>query len=328
MINPSPLTRRGFLRNTMGIMGAIALGGMGLAACARKEPMLRVASNVWPGYELLYLARERNYFDQQDIRMVEMPSATACIQALAAETIEGACLTLDEVLAARADGLDLRVVAILDISMGADAVLVSPEVQSLSELKGRRIGAEKTAVGAVMLDAMLQDAGLMPNDVYIQHMSVNEHREAFENGEVDALITFEPVVSQLAGSGAKRLFDSSQVPGRIVDVIAVRNPVLEQCPQALGELIAAHFTARNEFLNAPRAASPIMARRLGLPEADVPATFDGLELPDRQYNQSWLQGASPRIEETARELVAIMLRAKLLPRMVSVQNLADGRFVS
>lgn len=312
--------RRGVLALLMLVLTSLLSVG-----CAREAaPPLRVASNVWPGYELLYLARERGYFSDQAVRMVELPSATVIIQALAAGNIEGACLTLDEVLTARAEGLELKVVAILDLSMGADALVVRPGIDTLDALRGRRIGAEQSAVGAVMLSAVLEAAGLGSDEVEIVHMNVNAHRDAYLKGEVDALITFEPVISQLADAGAKRLFDSAAIPGRIIDVIAFRPDALEANPEAVRALIKGHFEARRAWLAEPAAVAPILARRLKLPAAEVPAAYEGLELPDAAFNREWL-AAGGKLAAAAERLSTIMLDAGLLPQSVAAP--VDPRFL-
>ncbi|WP_254517510.1 ABC transporter substrate-binding protein, partial [Salmonella enterica] len=76
--------------------------------------------------------------------------------------LEAAALTLDEVLLGRNQGLDLRVILVLDISTGADVVVAAPHVHSLADLKGRRIGFEEGATGALMMNAVLAAAGLGP----------------------------------------------------------------------------------------------------------------------------------------------------------------------
>jgi NitT/TauT family transport system substrate-binding protein len=320
------VTRRQFLGLTAGSMAAV-FAGVGLSGCSRKEPFVRIASNIWPGYEFLYLARDREYFSKEQVRMVEMPSASVCIEALAAGTVEGACLTLDEVLTARSEGLELTVVAVLDISIGADVLLVRPEIKTLQELKGHRIGVEQSAVGAVMLDAILRKAGLKSEELQIVHINVNKHRNAYINGEVDALITFEPVVSQLSNKKPSMLFSSADIPGRIIDVIAVRPEVLEVSPVAVQQLVAGHFRAREEFLKNPEKVSTILARRLNLNPEDVPTILRGIDLPDVTENHEFLSGESPKLENSASELVQIMIDAQLLPHKVGVADLADGRFL-
>lgn len=320
------ISRRSFIK----MAGAGVIAGLGLshlAGCAQREPLLRIASNIWPGYELLYLARDQHYFSEDQIRLVELPSATVCIQSLAAGTIEGAMLTLDEVLTARAEGLNLKIVSVLDVSMGADVLLATPDIRELSQLKGKRIGVEESAVGAVMLDAALKAANLTPSDIKTVYMTVSQHREAYLNKEVDALISFEPVKSLLIKEGAIQLFDSSQIPGRIIDVLAVLPKVISHNPNAMKKLVAAHFTARDYFLQQPQHASVILSKRLQIEPSDVPAAYEGIELSDIKQNYAYLSGPSPVLESSVKELLAIMQAARLLPGNVGIADLLTESFL-
>ncbi|MCO5761987.1 MAG: ABC transporter substrate-binding protein [Chromatiaceae bacterium] len=320
--------RRRFLGQALTGLAWASLAGAGLPGCApRQEPLVRIATNVFPGYELMYLAAERGHFSPDAVRMVEMPSATACLQALAAGSVEGAGLTLDEVISARADNMRLKVVAVLDVSLGADVLIAKSGITALTELRGRRIGVEQTAVGAVMLDAVLSQAGLSPGDVQVVYATVDRHRDLFLNDGVDALVTFEPVPSQLAPAGAKRLFDSSVIPGRIVDVLAVREEVIGQSPGALRQLLAGHFLALAELRSDPRAASPIIARRLGIPPEAVPAAYHGLDLPDAAANRTWLAGRPSQLETAAAELQRILLKAGLIRQAGDLEGLGDAHFL-
>jgi len=320
------MTRRQFLRVSSASLCSVPLASL-IVGCEKGESLVRIASNVWPGYELLYLARSKSYFSDQQVRLVEVPSATVCIQSLAAGTVEGAMLTLDEVLTARAEGINLRVVAVLDISMGADVMLVKPEIKNLSQLKGKRIGVEQSAVGAIMMDAILQKANLKANEVNMVYMTVNRHQDAYLNNEIDALITFEPVKTQLLTEGATRLFDSSEIPGRIIDVLAVLPRVIENRQETLKEVVAGHFKARDYFLNNATKASELLARRLQIPVEQVPGTFQGMELPDVNKNHEMLSGDEPALAQSAGELAKIMQAAFLLPQNVSLKKLIDGRFL-
>ena len=95
-----------------------------LSACVSEEtPPLRVAFNQWPGYGSLLLARERGWLDERRIRLVEMPSAVEVIHGIRNGTIEAGLLTLDETLSLVSEGVDLRVLLVMDISFGGDALL-------------------------------------------------------------------------------------------------------------------------------------------------------------------------------------------------------------
>ena len=321
-----PSSRRIFLRRSAAALGGVALGA-GFSGCAAPEKPVRIGSNVWPGYEFLYLARESGFFPGNLVRLVELASATACIQGLASGSLDGACLTLDETLTAIASGQSLKVIAVLDISHGADVVLARPGTNTLSDLRGKRIGLEQSAVGAVLLDAALRKGGLSPKDVSLVHLGIEAHVLAYTSGKVDALVTFEPVVTQLKAQKAVRLFDSAQIPGRILDVLAVRTEVAGMNPAALRSLVAGHFRAREFFDKFPQASHAMISRRLKVAPSEVPGTYLGLQLPDLQENRSWLAGEKSRLETSAVALQEVMLAAELLPKAFDVSRLADVRFL-
>ncbi len=297
------------------LLGALAAPWLpALAGCrAPDTPAVRVGANPWLGYELMFLAQLRRHVDADQVRLVEAPNATASLRALASGTLEGAALTLDEVLSARARGLDLQVVAVIDESRGADVLLGGPSVDRLSALKGRRIGFEQSACGALMLDAALQRAGLGPDDVKLVALDFNQHAAAFREGKVDALVTFEPMRSLLMQQGARPLFSSAQAPGLIVDVLAMRAGALVEHGAAVGALVAGLLRARGDWLRDAAAQAPLMAPRLRLSAAEVISAFQLIHLPDLASNRAWLAAGDSPLQQSALRLVQVMRRAGLLP---------------
>jgi NitT/TauT family transport system substrate-binding protein len=325
-----PTTRRHWLRGG----ASLCLAALAGAGCSVPPPPLRIGAHPWPGYELMFLAQARGLLQPDQLRLVEVPSATASLRALAAGTLEGAGLTLDEVLSARARGLMLRVVAVFDVSDGADVLLASPDITSLSALRGRRVGVENSATGALMLDAALQSGGLTPADVRIVPLAFDEHAAALRRSQVDAVVTFDPVRAQLLADGARQLFSSAQVPGLIVDVLAVRPEAVHSHGTHLRALVAGVLQARSLWLQDSADSAARIAPRQHLPPAAVVQAFDQLQLPDLAANHRWLAGPAPELMATAARLVAVMQRAALLPpasRPLAAAHadaaLADARFL-
>ena len=321
------LKRRKFLTSSVVVMAGVMLSSAGLISCSSKKPAIRIASNIWPGYEFLFLARELKYLNKDVVSLVELPSASVCLEALSAGTVEGAALTLDEVLTAQSEGLNLKVVAVLDVSMGADVILAHSGIKTLQDLKGKTVGVEKSAVGAVMLYSALEKAKLKVSDIKIKHLNLNRHRDAYLNKDVDALVTFEPIISQLSKTNPTKLFSSADIPGRIVDVIAVREEVLDSNPEAVKELVAAHFMALEKFQSTPKTMSVIMASRLKVKPNEVAELYADIELPDVSGNRGLLLGEPAKLEQSIKELAQIMTRGGLLPENIVIPKIADGRFL-
>ncbi len=296
--------------------------------CSRSldEP-LRVGSNIWPGYESLYLARSLGLYPKQSIHLVELPSATTVIQAITTGALDAACLTLDEVLAARARGVDLQVLLVMDVSAGGDVLLARPPIQSLDQLRGKTIAVENTAVGAILLDGALQTAGLQPEDVILKFAGVDEHESVYLSGTVDAVVTLEPVRSHLLAQGAIQLFDSRQIPDRIVDVLVARHEVTTGYGPRLRELVRAHFAALAYRHGHPEDANQRTAPIYGVRPEQMKNLFEGLEIPDLAENRWLLNGDPPPLEETARELIVVMHRAGLLRDGVKISGMIEPDFL-
>lgn len=294
-------------------------------ACSSPEPLLRVGSNGWPGYLFIEWAAERGLLAAEAIRIVRMPSSSATMNALAAGSLEAACLTLDEVITLLAEGVRLRVVAVLDESAGADVLLTWPQIENLAALRGKRIGVEQTAVGAVMLHAVLSKAGLKLRDVQTVPVMLDRQELAFRQGNVDALITMEPVASRLLDAGAELRFSSADIPGQIIDVLAVREEALTLQAQAIGKLVQSHFSAL-AVRNQPDLQN-YLAGSMALSAEQTGKVFAAMQLPDLAANRLWLEGKNNKLELMAMELAAIMKSAGLIKQQPELAGLARADWV-
>lgn len=300
---------------------------LALSGCSVEPPEpMRIGTNVWPGYEPLYLARDLGMFDDREIRLVEHGSASQVIRAYRNHVLDAAALTLDEVLLLAEDGLDPRVVLVMDISHGGDMVIGRAGIENMAGLKGKRVGFENSALGAYVLARALELSGMNLQDVEPVAIEVDEHEKAFADGEVDGVVTFDPVGSRLLAAGGSLLFDSSRIPGEVVDVLVVRGTYLDSHRQQVAALIDQWFAAIDHLDRQPRDAARRMGKRLRQSPEEVLVSYEGLRLPDRDRNRALLMGGEdgPGLLAAARRLEGVMIEAGLLERRVPL----DGLFVS
>ncbi|MBF0565266.1 MAG: ABC transporter substrate-binding protein [Nitrospirae bacterium] len=298
-----------------------------LWGCTQDAQPLRVGTNIWPGYEPLYLARELNYFDNnldKNIVVVEYSSASDVIRGFRYNAIDAAALTLDEALLLVQDGMDVTVVLVMDISSGGDVILGRQGLNKLSDIKGKRVGIEKTALGSYFFAIALEKIGLKSSDIETINLEVDRHETAFKTGIVDAIVTFEPVRTKLIDAGAKVLFDSSKVYGAIVDVLVVRNDYIRKSPytvKTLDTLLEGWFRALDYLKNNPQDAYRIMAEREGLPKEEFVTALKGLHIPDREENRSMLCSVKPTLLLTAGRMKKFMITNDLLRKDINVNNI-------
>ena len=301
-------------------MGCGVAALLGAAGCAVPPTPLRVASNTWPGYEPMYLARDLGLLEEPRVRLVELLSATDCLHALSGGYVDGAGLTLDEVLTARSQGLPLTVVMVFNFSAGADVIVGRPELQGLADLVGRRVGVEQTAVGALMLGSALAHAGIDPARIERVHLTIDEQGAAFLLGDVDAVVTFEPVAGQLLEAGAVRLFDSREIPDQIVDVLAFRPEAIGSHGEAIVHLLRAHYLALEYLRAQPMDAAYRIAPRLGIPPEKVRSAFAGIRIPGAEENRRLLAGTPAPLYERAHTLTQWMQENRLIAEHPALFN--------
>jgi NitT/TauT family transport system substrate-binding protein len=295
---------------------------LALAGCMREpEPALRIGTNVWIGSEPLYLARELGALDAPTVQLVEYPSASEVLRAFRNQAIDGMVISLDELFGLAVDGFEPRVVLVVDVSHGADVVVGRTGMRSMRDLKGKSIAVESGALGAFVLSRALAISGMQASDVNVVHLESNEQPSAFEKGQVDGAVTFDPYRTQLLRGGAVTLFDSTQIPGEIVDLLAVRADVIDKQPKAIQALLAGWFTAFDYMQRDPKDA----ARRMGIRQQTSGEQFleaqKGLHVPTREENLKMLGGPEPALAATGQKLMALMLGAKLLRAEVNIGKL-------
>lgn len=298
-----------------------------LSGCAAPRDPVQVALNAWVGYALLHLAAELGYLREREVRLQEFPSNTASMMALVNGQVPAAALTLDELLLVREGGVDARAILVFDESHGADVVLAHPSVIRLSQLRGRRIGVESTALGAVVLAKLLEAAGLSAADVVKVPLTADQHVAAYARREVDVVITFEPIASRLRAQGAQVLLDSTRLPGLILDVLAVRADALPGQPNAWHHLLQGYFRAFGHRQAQPEVAARLMAPHQQVSAEEVTQAFRGITLSDLAKNHAWLGGAQPRLLQSAQMVGRVMHETRLLDRAPDLTSLCEPAYL-
>jgi NitT/TauT family transport system substrate-binding protein len=198
-------------------------------------------------------------------------------------------------------------------------------MRTMHDLAGRSVAVESSALGAFVLSRALALNGMQAGDVNVVHLESNEQPSAFEKGQVDGAVTFDPYRAQLLRAGAVTLFDSTQIPGEIVDLLAIRASVVERHPKAVQALLTGWFDALDYMSDQPTDA----ARRMGIRQQTTAEQFlqaqRGLHIPSREENLRMLAGPTPELAVTGRRLMALMVDAKLLHTGLDIEGvLAPG----
>ena len=287
-----------------------------MAACSEpNKQTLRIGTNVWPGYEPLYLARELGYLNRDEIRLVEYTSTSQVLKAYRNGLLDSAAVTLDEAIMLLETGEEFRIVLVMDVSNGADALLGQASLKSIEDLKGKRIGVEHTALGAYFLYRIIELTALNEQDITIVSQEVNQHVRSFKEKQIDAVITFDPARSDIIQNGGNVLFDSTQIPGEIVDVLIVRAEKMKLLEKNINDLKYAWFKAVGNIQRSPNKYAKTIDKRMRVGEENVMTMFEGLAFPDKVKNELLLNSTEGQ---------NLLISSKKLARIMSENGLMDS----
>jgi len=299
-----------------------------LMACSEQhnDPLI-VGTNIWPGYEPLYVARSTDLWDNDKIKLVEFTSASEVLRAFRNNTLDVAALTLDEALLLMGDRDDARIIMGTDFSSGGDAVIAQPGIENASELLGRTIGVESTALGAYMLARFLEKNSMSPHDITPVYMQFNEHLEAFKSKKVDAVVTFDPVRTELLKLNGNVLFSSVSIPKEVIDVLVTSENIIRNKPEQLHSLVKGWNMSIRFIKNNPEQAQSLMMPRLGMTKEELQAALTGIRLLDAEENRNLFVGEAAEIKRIAAKVQDVMLSNYLMPSAVFRSEHVDDQFI-
>ncbi|MFO7529300.1 MAG: ABC transporter substrate-binding protein [Marinobacter sp.] len=311
-------------RHFLGASLAAGFAVLGLSGCGSARP-LRFGIHPWIGYEPLYLAEEFGWLPSS-VTLTKGQSALDSMGLLKSGDIDGAALTLDEAIRVHVQGTELLVVGVTNVSVGADMLVVKPEIEDLDQLRGRRIGAEMSSVSGTLLLNLLDRAGIERDKVTIVDLSMDEHVSAWQRGDLDAVACYEPTASTVVGLGGVRLFDSSQLPETIFDVLVVTRAFAAPRREAVRALLEAHFAGLRHLVRNQYDSIYRVATRQDTSPAAVRSALASVMLPDIASNQRYL-AKNGRIERVAHNLSRMLAREGQIARALEVDRFSSSDFL-
>ena len=129
-----------------------------------------------------------------------------------------------------AGGVDTTAVIVGDFSNGNDAVILKSK-DKLADIKGQPVNLVQYSVSEYLLARALQSLNLTEADIKVVNTSDADMVAAYKTADVSAVVTWNPLVSTiLEDPTAKKVFDSSQIPGEIMDLMVANSTVLKENP--------------------------------------------------------------------------------------------------
>ena len=182
--------------------------------------------------------------DKYDISIdvVQINDYIESINQYTAGQFDGCTMTnMDALTIPAAGGVDSTALIVGDFSNGNDGVVLKNK-QSLKDIKGQQVNLVELSVSHYLLARGLEKVGLSEKDIKVVNTSDADMVAVYSTDDVTAVTTWNPLLAEIeAMPNSYKVYDSSKIPGEIIDLLVVNSETLKSNPKFGKALVGAWY---------------------------------------------------------------------------------------
>jgi NitT/TauT family transport system substrate-binding protein len=296
-------------------------------------PPIVIGYSNWAGWWPWAIAEEEGLFAKNgvNVEMKWFDGYLESMQALAAGQLDGNSQTLNDTISFAGEAINGEVAVLVnDNSAGNDKIIVTADINTIQDLKGKKVAIEEGVVDDFLLSLALEREGMSRDDVVIEPLETGAAAAAFAAGKVDAVGAFPPFwLTALKREGSKELISSKEFPGAIPDLLVVTEKLIQEKPDQVQGLVNTWFDIRQFMAENPEKSDEIMAKRAGVSQADLQLFKDGTEFFTLEQN---LEAFSPgntmkHMPFAAQKMADFMIKVGFIEKSPDLTKILDDQFV-
>ncbi len=325
------------------LVAAAAVAIVALAGCAvdksgqdADKPTIRIGYQTFPSGDLV--VKNNKWLEEAlpdfNIKWVKFDSGADVNTAFIAKELDFGALGSSPVARGLSAPLNIpyQVAFVLDVAGDNEALVVRNEagVNTIAELKGKRIGTPFASTAHYSLLAALDQNGLSPSDVQLIDLQPQAILAAWERGDIDAAYTWLPTLNDLRKTG-KDLITSRQLAtdGKpTLDLAVVATEFAESNPDVVDTWRQQQARALNVIKDDPTAAATAIAAEVGLTPEDIEGQLkQGVYLtPGEVASPEWLgsEGKPGNLAANLQSASEFLAEQKQIPAAAPLQTFQDA----
>ncbi len=262
------------MKNFKMIMFASVIAMVALSNTWARD-VYKIASSPYVGWEPWAYAADsgilKKWADKKgvEIEYQRINDYINSINLLTAGDFDAVTMTNMDALAFPAiGGVDVTALIVGDFSNGNDGV-VAKGIKDLCELKGKTITLVELSVSHYLLARGLDEkCGMNERDVKVVNTADTQISSTFIAAADSAVVTWNPMLLAIRNEkGANLLFESSQIPGEIIDMLVVRTDLPDSVKEAL---VGAWYETMNVMTSRGKSGKEAIAYMAEVTGATVP----------------------------------------------------------
>ena len=292
-----------------------------------------IGYSSWPGWWPWAIAEQEGLFKANgvNVEMKWFDGYIPSMEALAAGQLDGNCQTLNDTISFAADATNGEVAVLVnDNSAGNDKIIVTKDINTVEDLKGKQVAVEEGVVDDFLLTLALEDKGLSREDVKIVPLETGAAAAAFAAGKVDAVGAFPPFWSTaLTREGSKELITSNDFPGAIPDLLVMSQTIVKERPEDVQAIVNTWFDVLAFMEEKPEQADKIIAERAGVSTEELQALKKGTRMFSIDDNlEAFSEGEGIKhMPSAAKEMADFMVKVGFIPKAPDLGPILDDQFV-
>lgn len=287
----------------------------------------------WAGWWPWAIAQEEGIFTANglNVQLKWFDGYLESLQAFSAGQLDANCQTLNDTIAFAPNSINGQVVVLVnDNSAGNDKIIVAENINTIQDLKGKKVALEEGLVDDFLLSLALEKNGMSRKDIQVVNLETGAAAAAFAAGQVDAVGAFPPFwLTALKRKGSKELLSSAEFPGAIPDLLVVSQKLVNERPEVVQGLVKTWFDIREFMQNNPAKADEIMAKRANVSVEEFQIFKQGTKFFTVADNlKAFTPGDTMKsMHYAAQEMTKFMLEVGLIKQAADLSKLFDDRFI-
>ncbi|MDC0609602.1 ABC transporter substrate-binding protein [Vibrio sp.] len=291
---------------------------------------LKMGIEPWLGYGLWHIAAQDKLFKKQGFDQVDVVNFAEdkdINAALASGQIDVANIATHTAMGMISAGLPIKVIMLLDQSETADALIVSKDIMSLEDLKGKQVAYEEGTTSDILLHSALSSVGMTTADIKPVPMPASNAGSALIAGQVPVAVTYEPylTVAKNNDPSIKMLYSGASDPGLISDVLVVRQSVIDDHPEQVSALIKVWAASLKEYNTNTKRGREIISKAVGASPEELSTAFDGVKYLNVSANKAMLAGEFK--DQTFPHILKAANDAKIISADLAFDQVVDSSFI-
>lgn len=291
---------------------------------------LKVTYSLWPGDYPVILAQETGLFQKHgvNVKLIPLESYSDLMSIFLSGQSDISLPNWPEAITMQGKKPGFfKVILVYDYSNGADHVVCRPDIQTIADLRGKRIGVTPRTYGDLFVREMLAREGMTAEDVIFVDLSPEQIADNLPT-HIDAGYTWEPYTSEAILRGYKVIFDSTSTPGLLSDVIVARADIIENRPQDVQAFVDAWFEALAYWQANPDQSRAILAQVTGQQLEDI--SLQGIHMYSREENKQVFDpnGGPLSLYSTGNTIVKFLKTVGLLSAPVNFDEMLEPTFIN